>query len=252
MEKDFLIGNTNNIAKKPSKILIGNSNNIAKEVEYIFAGNSSNQAVKVYPSSHGLPSEYQECEYILNSGSTQYINTGVKPNSNTRLKIEYEINKKPTSTSYDYYLCIAGTGQKSPENFYRIKVGPSNQSITFDGQNSSTVNTVLNTRFVVDINRYLGYSYINNQEVLYSQSTFSTLSNAIILFGYNDWGTIHAYWGEIRVYNCRIWQDGVMIRDMYPCYLKSNPQNVGMYNVVDTGQYYGNSGTSFFYKGPDV
>ena len=56
---------------------------------------------------------------------------------------------------------------------------------------------------------------------------------------------------KYRLYSFRVWQNKSMIRDMYPCYLKSDSQVVGMYDLIGN-QFYGNDGTGIFYKGPDV
>ena len=53
-----------------------------------------------------------------------------------------------------------------------------------------------------------------------------------------------------RYYQLRIEKDGVLMRDMIPCYRKSDGE-VGMYDIV-TGKFYTNTGKGTFTKGADV
>ena len=49
-----------------------------------------------------LPAEYYEVEYIASSG-TQYIDTGVRPTTTTRLVLDFRYTSKPTTGSYNGY-----------------------------------------------------------------------------------------------------------------------------------------------------
>lgn len=247
MAKELFIGKPNNTAKKPSKILVGNSNNIAKEVKSIFVGNSSNKAVKVFPN---FPDIYQKCEYILNSNGTEYINTNVKPNSDTRIYLEFELANDNQNKLFGALVTswTDAYGVTISSNNPRLIYGAFNQSY-----NSFIIGTAsLNTRLKLDFNKPGGYFYLNGTLVYTSTNTFSNTENkGLVLFGWYDSSTIYASTTRMRVYHFQAWQGGVMIRDMYPCYLKSNTQTVGMYDVAN-GVFYGNSGTGIFYKGPDV
>lgn len=250
MAKDFLIGNINNIAKKPSEILIGDSNNIAKAVKYIFIGNSSNQAVRVYPT-HLIPSEYQECEYIYNVGATQYIDTGVYPNSDTRLQI---VLKMVTASENGYFLGCANStisnrmfyqawdyDLPTPGTSFRYYIGTTYKALPYN----SNINTI-------DINKeYNGVCYFNQTSFKFND-TFGNMGCTYLLFGYHSGSNVYLSSNkEYRIYSFKAWQYGSLIRNMYPCYLKSDSLDAGMYDVVGN-QYHSNAGSGYFRKGPDV
>lgn len=252
MAKDFLIGNANNVAKKPSKILIGNSNNIAKQVKYIFAGNSSNQAVRVYPN-HLIPVEYQECEYIYNTGGTQRIDSGVKPNSDTTIIVDFTPTSFPTGDITR--LAVFGVYAAQFVRFGLDATSSQNQFLAYFGQNSSysiAKNLSVNTRYLVEFNQPGGNFYVNGNLGYTSTYTFETINQNICLFGqFLPSGPAASSFSFIQMHHFQVKQSNVLIRDMYPCYLKSDTQVVGMYDLIG-GQFYGNSGTGTFYKGPDV
>lgn len=246
MAKELFIGKTNNTAKKPSKILVGNSSNIAKEVKSIFVGNSSNKAVKVYPT---FPDIYQKVEYILNTNKTQWIDTNVDPNSDTRILLEMEIVSAFTSGDIEFTGRKSASGTSVDLRFY------ANHGYTlymiWDG-NSGSFTPTLNTRYIFDWNRDRGSCYVNDTLLFTSTGTFTTQNLNFYLFTLNDNGSQSDFYSlEYRLYRFRAWQGNAMIRDMYPCYEKANTLNVGMYDVIG-GRFYGNSGTGIFYKGPDV
>ena len=256
MTKEFFIGKANNTAKKPSKILVGNSSNIAKEVKSIFVGNSSNKAVKVFPN---FPDLYQKCEYIFNSNGTQWINTGIKPNSDTTVICECELSNRNPTTGF-VFGCNNSyeTGLNKMDYFVRVESG--NIKYYYGNGGSASLGTksvATDTRYTVKFNISGGNFYLNTQSVGTSTATFPTTyaPNILIFAMYNKSSASSPYAlissQFMRLYHFQVLQYNVIVRDMYPCYLKSNPQTVGLYDIANN-QYYGNSGSGIFYKGPDV
>lgn len=249
MAKEFFIGKTNNTAKKPSKILVGNSSNIAKEVKSIFVGNSSNQAVKVFPS---FPDIYQKIEYIYNSGGTQYINTNVKVNSDTRIFIDLKVIDYATYSQGEYLM--TGCNQPDATNYSSFYITTVRDDLGYSwGNSSGSISSGAKNRHTFKVNRdYDGKTYLDNTQLFSSTSTFSTVTNDYILFGVMSSGSVTICQRvHFNLYSFQVWQSGTMIRDMYPCYLKSDTLVVGMYDIINE-QFYGNSGTGIFYKGPNV
>ena len=257
MAKEIFIGKTNNTAKKPSKILVGNSSNIAKEVKSIFVGNSSNQAVKVFPS---FPDIYQKCEYIFNSNGTQYINTGFKPNSDTTVICEVELSiRNPTR---GYLFGCNNSYETTTSNRMNYFCDISSGSITFvygrySGQTVGSKTAAVDTRYIIRYNVSGGKFYINNDQLGTSTDTFpATYSPNMLIFAMYSKSSSGNPYAQVsnqfmRLYHFQVLQNNAIVRDMYPCYLKSDPQTVGLYDIANN-QYYGNSGSGIFYKGPDV
>ena len=202
MAKKFFVGNDNNIAKIPSKILVGNSSNVAKKVTNIFIGDSSNKAVRVYPNSHGLPSAFQECEYIYNTGCTQYINTGVKPNSDTRVEIDFMKINQDTYSEHHLFGCeIYNT---SPAKKYSTDIVDNSPYCYFGNSSISLSGFSKNTRYTLVFNGNGGRFTLNGVDKGTSQTTFTALSIPIYLFGYS----MIAYNGTQET---RILKDGVYL-----------------------------------------
>ena len=101
MSGKIFVGNTSNIATLPKNILVGNPNNIARNVKGIYVGNSQNQAVKVWPNSR-VPEGYQEVEYIRSVYRSNFFDTQVRPDSNTRIVITFMFTSIEFSETENY------------------------------------------------------------------------------------------------------------------------------------------------------
>ena len=248
------VGNASGVAKVPKKIYAGNSSNVAKAVKVVYCGNSSGKAVEVWRNST-LPSTYQKVEYIFNTGKTEYINIGVKPNSDTRAEIEFK------RVSYSNNGALFGVENYSDNKYYSVAFGNGSQInpvCAFGPQTMSLDTVYLNTKYKLYFNQPGGEFYLDGGTKKTSTMTFSAFDYPIILFGrYYISGpngstrTIEPSTDGFYVYHFVVKQANSIIRDMYPCYLKSDTQVVGMYDVANS-QLYGNNGTGIFYKGPDI
>lgn len=245
-------GDVSSESVTPKHIYVGNTSNLSEECKVVYMGNSSNKSVEVW-RNNTLPSEYQKVEYIFNTGGTQYIDTGVKPNSDTTIIVDFTPTSFPTSGNI--YSAVFGLYMSFQVRF-SLDVGQSpNKFIAYFGTASS--NTIAsglsaNTRYLVEFNQPGGKFYVNGTLGYTSTYTFSTLNHNMLLFGQwvfdHDNTPAQAY---IRMHHFQVKQGGTMIRDMWPCYEKADTQNVGMYDLIG-GQFYGNDGTGIFYKGPDI
>ena len=254
------IGNSSDRSVELPSILIGDDNGLSKDVQKIYVGDENNRSVKVWPSPL-LPLAYQQCEYIYNTNHTEYIDTGIYPDSNTRCWVDVYVksvisnNTNPgndtgflgtTDRTNSYGIDIYGGGTNYTE-YCNILFGSG--SIT---QQSYRSPYFRNIRHTIEINRSGGYAYIDDVQYGPSTQTFSAIGESIYLFVKNYNGTPGLNnRGEFYCYQFKVWQNNVLIRDMYPCYLKSDPQTIGMYDLVND-QFYTNAGTGIFYKGPNV
>ena len=244
------VGNINNKARRVTKVYVGNISGKARLVTKVYVGNSSNKAVEVFSN---FPNIYQKVEYIQNSGYTQYINIGVKPNSSYRTILEFAIT---VSTGTQYVRPIFGVETDAGgisyalsfsvynnENYLQAHWGDSTQGGTMGGMVITQ-----GEKHVADLNRS-GSFYVDDTLAGTSSTIFANGGNAY-LFGINGY-----YYNPsnalIKVYRLRIYNGSTLVRDMHPCYLKSNTQTVGMWDAVNK-VFYNNAGTGIFDKGPDV
>ena len=191
-----------------------------------------------------LPSGYKRLEYIQSSG-TQYIDTGFKPNNNTKVVIDFELTEntgkhqiifgaRSSSNSEQYVLGF--TGHRSPA-VWRSDFG-SNQvtfssNLTWSGNHNATKNGNICT--------------LDAESVTNTASTFESTVNLLICAG-NTGGNVDNY-TKAKVYFCKIYDNGTLARDFIPC--KNASGVVGMWDDVNS-VFYGNAGSGTFTAGPEV
>lgn len=189
-----------------------------------------------------LPDEYVRVEYIQSNG-TQYIDTGFKPNNNTRIIIDMQCTSA-TTTSHVYFgsrtaqssnsFCFWGYGANAPRSDYG-----STAHQTFTGSESTN-------RLIIDKNKNV-ITYGTNQ-LTHATNTFQGAYN-VYLFCLNTAGTANAF-SSMKVFNCKIYDNNVLIRDFIPCRNRTSGV-VGLYDLIN-GTFYTNKGTSTFAIGADI
>lgn len=191
-----------------------------------------------YQANLILPSTYTQLDYLQSTG-TQYIDTGFKPNNNT--SIEMEIYNSSTTDCFFY-----GARENVQVNAFSVVYLNSTSSVRFDYGNSQVLMSgTYNTTFT--INQDKTKNYINN--VSASDSTANTFSCPVNLYlgTVNLNGTASTSMLKGYIYYAKIWDNGVLIRNMIPC--KRNSDNVlGMYDLVNN-VFYTNAGTGTFIAG---
>lgn len=197
-------------------------------------------------SSARLPSEYQEVEYISGTG-TQYINTLYKPNQDTKTEISVEtINLNGTFVPFgtrenarlDYVLGI----NFNSKNYIQYNT---NTAIYSEGSSSS----LLNTKFIARLDKNIGritYNDTNIDIVPTTTSDFSCNTN-LYLGCLNNNGNTQYLSPSYKLYYCKIWEDGTLIKYLIPCYRKSDDE-IGLYDLVNN-VFLINAGTGTFVKG---
>ena len=180
-----------------------------------------------YPEKDDL---VEEVEYIQSSG-TQYIDTGITPNQDTSIEVKaYTSTLTSTYGSTPAYLNV--TASSGGTYFYW-----NGYDTGLKGNNSDTSVTV----YKQDKNK----AYRNG--TLVGECTYTTwsASNTIYLCGRNNAGLDDA--GTTKIYYCKIWSNGVLVRDMVP--VRYNGTSYGMYDKVNN-VIYANKGSGSFTAGP--
>lgn len=195
--------------------------------------------------SAGLPSEYQQVEYIQSSG-TQYIDTNKTLTTTTSLTTNIAF----TSTQLSQVNGLWG----GSNNNYRLQFGINNNSYFWIGigNNQYTTTTSTNTNkhtFDIDLlNKQYG---IDGNLITVSTISTSDVTSNIYLFAFNRADlSIPYYYCYQKVYSCKIYDNNILVRNFIPCYRKLDNE-IGMYDTVN-GVFYTNQGTGTFVKGPNV
>lgn len=200
-----------------------------------------------------LPEGYTELKYIESTG-TQYVNTGLKPTTTTKVEMDFEFSdysgsphtfgsnssrKSGSNTYYYYYRAYESNG-----GFYGSVCGDSltiasgliaeniqgRISLVFDAENkSASINGA-------------------SKAIEVSGSMTSTYTKNIYLLCINWNGTASNY-SKAKLYSAKIYNGNTLARDYVPC---ANPSGeAGLYDLV-SGSFYGNAGSGAFVAGPAI
>ena len=185
-----------------------------------------------------LPKGFKRVEYLESTG-TQYIDTGLKGNLNT--KIEAKVYSAKISSDSGY--CIAGdftTSTKAitmPFNFVSDGLYSrfGDKYITTGIQQQDGTYT-----FAVD---KAGY-YVNGTKIAnFNTTTSFTTDNNLMLFGFTGLGRNYLVG---KIYYCKIWNDTTLVANFIPALDTTNTPC--MYDTVTQTAFY-NQGTGQFTYG---
>lgn len=189
-----------------------------------------------------LPSGYTQVAYLQSSG-TQWIDTGFKPNQDTRFVADVMV----TGTSLAYMYGARGTqsenynprqGAMFNNTLFRSDYG-NGMGVTF----SSALTT--GNRYTVDQDKNV--CTIDSESVTNTALTFQSKYTAY-LFGINE-GNSAKYICTMRAYSFRIYDNGELVRRMIPA--RNSAGTLGMYDVIGK-TFYTNKGSGTFTAGADI
>lgn len=186
-----------------------------------------------------LPEGYTELEYIESSG-TQYIDTGVKPNQDTRVVFDYFPVATKNTTMFG-----SRTSTSSNDRFLVLHANDNDKLRSDYGGTNVDTGTKPTSRTVIDKNKAI--TTIGDRSWTNSAASFSG-TYPMTLCALNNGGSI-ASKSSIRLYSCQIYDNGTLTRDYIPC--TSAEGTVGLYDLVKK-QFYGNAGTGEFLSGSVV
>ena len=213
-------------------------------VEGVFYTNAGTGTFNVGPVT-SLPYGYTELEHIQGTG-TQYINIGRAMYNYSELELCFSFDEIQQDCS------IFGSRQSSEKNNFEI-ASSNNFPIYLDFGSYSTSrasynNAAINTKYVCTISKSLRAIYdenntllARNTDLIYADNT--TPSNARIFDTFNGFSSNKL---KGKVYYCKVWENGVLVRNMIPC--KNSSNVVGMYDLVNA-EFYTNAGTGSFIAG---
>ena len=201
---------------------------LSKDTEWIFQ----------YVAGPLLPDGYTQLEYIQSSGS-QYINTGFKPNQDTKISITVDFPLSRTTWLYG-----GRTSAGSNSLGFLCEDG---SRYRFDYASSVNALTVKPTgKFTIDSDK--NKCYINGELVF--TATYKTFTSPVnmYIFNNNNNGSLSGG-SSAKLYNCSIYNNGVLIRSFIPC--KNASGTVGLYDSINN-QFYQNAGSGTFIAGPEI
>ena len=186
-----------------------------------------------------LPDGYIQYSYIQSSG-TQWIDTLFKPNQDTRLAMDVEVLSQ---NSYPKALFGGRNGNNSTIDAFMCWILDVSNIRADYGNTTHSFSVSIPGRFAIEMNK--NSASVDSSSFTFSSSTFQSLYN-LALFSQNDVGGIDTRMSSMRLYSCKIYDNGTLIRDFIPC---SNPDGtIGLYDVVGNA-FYNNAGSGVFTAG---
>ncbi len=198
-----------------------------------------------------LPAGYTELAYIESTG-TQWIDTGVYGNLNTKLELVYQYRALnlavPAGRLFGYR-----TGQNNNAFVIGASDGSTNPSATVYAQFDSVAPTVIEQVYV-DADKHTivlskdGFYFDGSLHRSYSNPEAFETTATLPLF--NTTNDISTGAGQAKVYSVKLWNGNTLVRDFVPARRESDGV-LGMYDLANN-QFYTNAGTGEFTAGPVV
>lgn len=204
-----------------------------------------------------LPGSYKAVEYIRSS-RTQYIDTGFKPDVNTRADIHFYMEE---FGSWSEYAAPFGSRNANNSQFF---VGAARQKVNgtprddwyrrFSNRSFETVSISTGKPSVVGEHHFslnkATYTLDAYANTFSGYNTFTNSCNAYV-FTVND-NNVATQFSPMKLYSLRIWDDGTLVRDFVPCVNKDGV--AGLYDMTPGASkvFYANDGTGEFEAGPKL
>lgn len=195
-----------------------------------------------------LPPEYQEVEYIENTG-TQYIETNFIPTMDATVSVEWDFMLTVVQNG-DQMMFGArnGTKQSVQGEFYDHKKWY--VRVATKGYTAISDTLSIGTKYSAKCDNE--HFRVNNKELSPTEDNNTGTLVPLYIFAWNyKQASSNKYINKgLRMYKLIFKNGNTETANFVPCYRKSDGE-IGMYDTV-TKTFYTNSGTGTFLKGADV
>ena len=192
----------------------------------------------VTPSGR-LPEGYTEVQYIQSTGA-QWIDTGFKPNQNTRIQMDCNVIGFNSGDAFLFGARIA-----SGNTAFCLAADDANTRwFALYGNAVQNPTGTCTGKHSIDFNQNV--LTLDGENSTFAKTTFQSSYN-LLLFATITNGNVDSQRGKMAIYSCQIYDNGNLIRDFVPCIDPTGA--VGLYDLVG-GKFYGNTGTGVFLAGP--
>lgn len=180
-------------------------------------------------------------DYLESSG-TQYINTGFKNNQDTRIVVDAQVVKSPSANAW----LFGGKNSTTvgARNVFLLNGKTWSVDYNSDATRKGVSGVGILDRLHVDFDKNV--ITINGKTQTFDAATFQCKYDHYLL-AQNKVGEVSGYISA-RLYSCQIYDNGVIVRDYWPCY---DPDGVAcLYDRVNK-EYVYNAGKGDFVAGMD-
>ena len=211
-----------------------------------FYKNSGTGSFVAGPKLVTLPSGYKQLEYIESTG-TQYIDTGVTPNQDTALAGSFMVKSTANAAAGTGFIPY-GAAYKYNSQAFELYTTSGQFEINYDGQVNFIGTVQMDQKIHVNHDKNIVSIILQDGTSVNTAFTYQnfTAPYTLTLFAINRRSTVC---GLLRLYSCKIYDNGTLVRDFVPC--KNDSNEIGLFDL-SRGVFYGNDGTGSFVAGPEV
>lgn len=190
-----------------------------------------------------LPSGYTRLEYIESTG-TQYIDTGFKPNQDTRVVMDVQLTVSPSKNCWLFEGRNAAGANGAGKGVFLYVTSNGRWTCDYGGSTSrlSFSKSSATDRLKVDYNKNV--CTINGETKTHTASTFQ--SNYPMFLLADDRAGAANGTSLAKLYSCKVYDNGVLVRDFIPA--KNASGMAGLWDDVNR-LFYTNAGTGVFVAG---
>lgn len=184
-------------------------------------------------------------EYIESTG-TQYIDTGFKPNQDTRILMKAA---PVLINAGDHSAFFFGSTYPDQQDGYEVYIyGPSCYAVYNSIQTPGGSNFQIGQILTIDFNKF-SFSLYRDGENIFSTNFDPVTFTSHVNLGLCRLMRQNPFNGHVRVYACKIYDNEKLIRDYIPC--KDPDGTVCLYDQI-SDEYVYNAGSGVFTAGPDI
>lgn len=189
------------------------------------------------PESAGLPEGYTQVEYIESHGA-EYIDTGFKPDNDTRIILDVCLNAVVDGTEAAIFGARTAANSNGFYMFQEISA-TGNYTDGYGNTHSQDINVSGTGRHIIDKNK--NKTYIDNDLMhTYSPTTFKT-PVALCIMAVNQSSGVDERYGAIKLYSCQIYDNDIIVRCYIPC--TNSAGIIGLYDTV-SGAFFRDANSS--------
>lgn len=195
-----------------------------------------------YYGEDTTPPDYEALEYLESTG-TQYIDVDVKPTANTRIYIEFEVNKDFTGKG-----CIAGVTDGT--NYFTLVFDGSAKQwyiSRYANEKEQAFSDKLNSRDKVVIDKNKNVTTMKEETLTANvPSDGFSIDDSLFLFALDNKDKAEQNI-KMKLYATKIYEGENMVRNFIPARRKED-KKLGLYDAVGL-KFYENKGTGDFVAG---
>lgn len=200
------------------------------------ANNSDVVTIEQFKNYMVQRNAYRDVDYIESTG-TQYINTGIIPNQNTRVVLNCVL-----VDAKEQFILGSRTSMSATDTYTIVVLGTLHVRTDYGTQKTEMSGLTMSDGSYLNINKDKNKTVINNKSLTVSAKSF-TGTYPLFLCACNTGGKYEKA-ACIRIMSCDIYDNGKLVRSYLPK-IRNEDNVAGLYDGV-SGVFYTNAGTGEF------